>query len=113
VLARLAFFLLLIAPPIALAADAPSAGGGRIAVVAQPAPKAAEGPPAAPAPMSTLPASTQALPADASSCRMDCAQSYYLCRSDDQTGADCGGPWSQCVATCNNPNLAAPTTTAP
>jgi hypothetical protein len=44
---------------------------------------------------------------------MDCAQSYYLCRSDDQTGADCGGPWSRCVATCNNPNLAPPTTAAP
>jgi hypothetical protein len=112
VLARLAFFLLLIAPPIALAADAPS-GGGRIAVVSQPPAKAAEAPAASPAPMSPLPASTQSAPADASSCRMDCAQSYYLCRSDDQTGADCGGPWSRCVATCNNPNLAPPTTAAP
>ncbi|HWF01000.1 MAG TPA: hypothetical protein VG248_14465 [Caulobacteraceae bacterium] len=109
-IARLAFLLLLIAPPIALAADAPSAGGGRIAVVAQPAPKAAEARPAAP--MSPLPVSTQPASADASSCRMDCAQSYYACRSD-QTGGDCGGPWSQCVATCNNPNLAPPTTTSP
>ena len=111
-LARLAFFLLLIAPPIALAADAP-AGGGKISVVSQPAPKAAEAPAAAPAPMSPLAASTQPAPADASSCRMDCAQSYYLCRSDDQTGADCGGPWSRCVSTCNNPNLAPPTAAAP
>jgi hypothetical protein len=107
VIARLAFFLLLIAPPIALAADAPSAGG-KIAVVSQPPPKAAEAPPAAPVPMSPLPASTQAAPQDASSCRMGCAQSYYICRSDDRTGGDCGGPWSQCVATCNNPNLASP-----
>lgn len=111
-LARLAFFLLLIAPPIALAADAP-AGGGRISVVAQPAPKTADAPPTAAAPMSPLPAATQPATADASSCRMDCAQSYYLCRSDDQTGADCGGPWSRCVATCNNPDLAPPTTISP
>jgi len=112
-LARLAFLLLLIAPPIALAADAPAAGSGKIAVVSQSSPKTADAPPAAPAPMSPLPASNRTAPQDASSCRMDCAQSYYLCRSDDQTGADCGGPWSQCVATCNNPNLARPTTTSP
>ena len=112
-LARLAFFLLLIAPPIALAADAPAGAGGKIAVVSQPAPKPTEAPAAAPAPMSPLPVSTRAAPIDASSCRMDCAQSYYLCRSDDQTGADCGGPWTRCVAACNNPNLAPPAVAAP
>lgn len=110
-LARLAFFLLLIAPPIALAADAPSAGG-KIAVVSQPAPKAAAAPAAAPAPMSPLPAAAQHAPQDASSCRMDCAQSYYLCRAGEQPD-ECGGGWSQCVAACNNPNLAPPVAAAP
>lgn len=106
--ARLAFFLLLIAPPIALAADAPSAAGGKITVVAQPAPKASDAPSASPAPMSPLPAAAQPAPTDASSCRMDCAQTYYLCRAGEQPD-ECGGGWSQCVATCDNPNLAPPT----
>jgi hypothetical protein len=112
VLARLAFFLLLIAPPIALAADAPSTGG-KITVIGQPAPKAVAPPAASHAPMSPLRTAASSAPQDASSCRMDCAQRYYLCHSDDQTGGDCGGGWSQCVATCNNPNLAPPTTPAP
>jgi hypothetical protein len=43
---------------------------------------------------------------------MDCANSYYTCRVDDQTGS-CGGGWSQCVATCNTPNLAPAFSTAP
>ena len=107
-LARLAFFLLLIVPPMALAADAPS--GGKISVVASP-PKAAAAPAPAPAPMSPLPASAQ--PAqDASSCRMDCAQNYYTCRASDQAD-ECGGGWSQCVAACNTPNLAPPAASAP
>ena len=123
-LARLAFFLLLIAPPIALAADAPSAAGSKITVVAQPAPKAdAEAPAPAPAPLSPLPAGASPAqaglaavapptPPDASSCRMDCAQSYYVCRTGDQPD-ECGGGWSQCVAACNSPNLAQPFSTAP
>ncbi len=106
-LARLAFFLLLIAPPIALAADAP-AGGGKLTVVEPPA-KAAAAP--APAPMTPPPAAASPV-RDASSCRMDCAQSLYLCRAGDQPD-ECGGGWSQCVAACNDPNLAPPTATAP
>jgi hypothetical protein len=108
VLARLAFFLLLIAPPIALAADAPS--GGKITVVTSP-PKAAAAPAPAPAPMSPLPTASASAP-DASSCRMDCAQSYYSCRAGEEPDA-CGGGWSQCVATCNTPSLAPPTAPAP
>jgi hypothetical protein len=104
-LARLAFFVLLIAPPIALAADAPP-GGDRIAVTA-PAPKPAAA--TAPAPAATSP---PAAPQDASACRMDCAQSYYACHAGDEPDA-CGGGWSQCVATCNTPNLAPPATPAP
>jgi hypothetical protein len=49
--ARLAFFLLLIAPPIALAADAPH-GGGKITAPAAPAKLVAAAP--APASASTL-----------------------------------------------------------
>jgi hypothetical protein len=109
VLVRLASFLLLIAPPIALAADAPS--GGRITVVAPPA-KAAAAVTPAPAPRSPLPAATAPAPQDAASCRMDCAQSYYLCHAGDQAD-QCGGPWSQCVATCNSPNLAPPAAASP
>ncbi len=109
-LARLAFLLLLIAPPIALAADAPP-GGGKITVVAQPAPKAAPPAPAS-APMSPLPISASPIPQDASACRMDCAQSYYICRAGDEPD-ECGGGWSQCVAACNTPSLARATTPAP
>ena len=111
-LARLAFLVLLIAPAIALAADAPSAGG-KLTVVAQPPPKAAAATPAPappPAPMSPLPAA--AAPQDASACRMDCAQSRYICRAGDEPG-ECGGGWSQCVAACNTPDLAPVTTPAP
>jgi hypothetical protein len=59
--------------------------------------------------MSPMPATASP---DASSCRMDCANSYYACRVDDQSGS-CGGAWSQCVATCNTPNLAPAFSTAP
>lgn len=110
--ARLAFFLLLIAPPIALAADAPSPAGSKITVVAQPAPKAAEAPAPAPAPVSPLPAAAAPAQPDASSCRMDCAKSYYVCRASDQPDG-CDGGWGQCVAACNSPNLAQPFSTAP
>jgi len=102
-LARLAFLMLLIAPPIALAADAPP-GGGKITVVAQPPPKAAAAA-LAPAPMSPPPATAAPAPQDASACRMDCAQSLYICRTGDEPDA-CGGGWSRCVAACNSPNLA-------
>ncbi|HEY1426026.1 MAG TPA: hypothetical protein VGF50_05075 [Caulobacteraceae bacterium] len=103
-LARLAFFLLLIVPPMALAADAPP-GGGKFIIVKPPAKAAAAPAPAAP----MLPQAPAVLPAprDASDCRMDCSQTYYLCRTDDQSG-DCGGGWSQCLAACNSPNLAMP-----
>ena len=108
-LVRLTFFLLLILPPMALAADAPP-NGGKITVIAQPSKAAAPAP--TPPPMSPAPVTTAAAPADASSCRMDCAQSYYTCRVDDQTGT-CAGGWSQCVAACNTPNLAPPYSAAP
>src|SRR5215469_14079155 len=98
-LARLAFLVLLIAPAIALAADAPP-GGGKLTVVAQPPPKAAA---PASAPMSP--------PPDAASCRMDCAQSLYICRAGEDPDG-CGGGWSQCVAACNAPALAPPTSPA-
>jgi hypothetical protein len=105
-LARLAFFLLLIAPPIALAADAPP-GGGKITV--PPAPRVAAAPAPAPPAMSPLPAAAAEDPSD---CRMDCAQRYYVCRGGEQPD-DCGGGWGQCVAACNSPNLAPPTAPAP
>jgi hypothetical protein len=108
-LARFAFLVLLITPPIALAADAPP-GGGKLTVVAQPAPKAAAAP--AVAPLSPAPAAAVRAPQDASSCRMDCAQSDYVCRAGAEPDA-CGGGWSQCVAACNDPSLAPPTTPAP
>jgi hypothetical protein len=102
-LARLAFFLLLIAPPIALAADTPP-GGGKITVVAPP-PKAAAAPTRTA--ISTIPPPPAAprASADASSCRMDCAQSYYVCRAGEDSEA-CAPTWSQCAAACTSPNLA-------
>ena len=106
-LARLAFFLLLIVPPMALAADAPP-DGGKFTIVKPPA-KAEAAPPApAPAtPMLPQPAVVSPAQPGASDCRMDCAQTYYLCRAGDQP-EECGGPWSQCTAACNSPNLAMP-----
>jgi hypothetical protein len=109
-LARLAFFLLLITPPIALAADAPP-GGGKITVAPQP-PKAAAAAPAR-TPVALPPAAlASAAPADGSSCRMDCAQSYYFCRAGENPD-DCSPGWTQCVTGCTSPNLAPPTPTAP
>jgi hypothetical protein len=110
-LARLAFLLLLIAPPIALAADAPP--GGKITVVPQP-PKAAAAPARASAAASSpLPAAAASLAsADPSSCRMDCAQTYYFCRAGEDTEA-CSPSWSQCVAGCTSPALASPLPAAP
>ena len=100
-LARLAFFVLLITPPIALAADAPPSAG-KITVV-QPPPKAA----AAPASKSTPPPPVAAasIPLDASACRMDCAKSYYFCRAGENPDG-CSPNWSQCVAACSSPDLA-------
>jgi len=109
VLARLAFFLLLIVPPIALAADAPPSGG-KITVVQQPPKPADDAPAPTPAPP-PRPAASPA-PRDGADCRMGCAQSYYQCRADD-TDDSCGGGWSQCLAACNSPNLAPAFSTAP
>ena len=105
-LARLAFFLLLITPPIALAADAPP-GGGRLTVPPQPPRAAVVARAAAPAPP-PLTAAASPAPVDGSSCRMDCAQSYYFCRAGENPD-DCSPGWTQCVAGCTSPNLAPPT----
>ena len=51
-------------------------------------------------------------PVDGSECRMGCAQAYYFCRVDDQSGA-CAPTWSQCVAACDLPNLDTGVSTAP
>lgn len=110
-LARFAFFLLLIVPPMALAADAPP-GAGKITVVREPAKALAAAPAQTPSKTTPHPTAVSAAPRDASDCRMDCAQSNYTCRSDDQTG-DCGGRWSQCVAACNTPYLAPAFSTEP
>ena len=85
-------------------------GGGKITVPPSP-PKAAAAP-RAPAPASMLSSASASAPPDASACRMDCAQSYYLCRAGDQAD-ECGGGWSQCVAACNTPNLAPAFSAAP
>lgn len=37
--------------------------------------------------------------ADASQCRLSCAQTYYFCASDDPTG--CSQAWGQCVRGCS------------
>ena len=116
-LARLAGFVSAL-PIAALAAVALAAAAtgptGRVTVVALTAKASAAtadtakaAPPvAAPA----LPAPSP--PADAGECRMGCAQGYYFCRAGEQTG-DCGSSWSQCVATCNSPDLEPGVSTAP
>jgi hypothetical protein len=110
VLARLAVFLLLVVPPMALAADAPP-DGGKLRVVQQPPAATAAAPAPTPAPPPPLPAAASPVPRDGADCRMDCAQSYYQCRVEDP-GGECGGSWSRCLAACNSPNLAPPATTA-
>ena len=110
-LARLAFFLLLIVPPMALAADAPP-GAGKITIIKQPPKVAAAAPAPAPAPALTPAAVSPAPRVDASECRASCAETNYLCRASDQPD-DCGGHWSQCVAACNTPNLAPAFSTPP
>ena len=47
-----------------------------------------------------------------SECRMNCAQTFYFCRAGDHP-EDCAGPWGQCVASCNSPNLSPGYSTAP
>jgi pyruvate/2-oxoglutarate dehydrogenase complex dihydrolipoamide acyltransferase (E2) component len=119
-LARLAGFVTAL-PIAALAAVALAADAtgpiGRVTVVAPPAKASAAtvdtaeaAPPAAAAPALALPAPSP--PADPAECRMGCAQAYYFCRAGEQTG-DCGSAWSQCVATCNSPNLDPGVSTAP
>ena len=108
-LARFAFFVLLITPPIALAADAPH--GGKFRLVAPP-PKAAAAPaPATPASPPLAAAASPAAP-DGGACRMDCAQTYYFCRAGENPDG-CSPNWSQCVAGCNSPNLTPPIPAAP
>jgi hypothetical protein len=100
-LARLAVLLIAL-PALALAADV---GGGGTKAAPATVQRAATVPVISPpAPVGPL--------ADAGQCRMSCAQTYYFCRAGDHPD-DCAGPWGQCVATCNAPNLAPGFSTTP
>jgi hypothetical protein len=109
-LAPLAALILMI-PAIALAADDAPPPSGRITVVQQPA-KPAESPAPTPAPTPTPTALASSAPADPAECRIGCAQTNYFCRAGDHPD-DCAGAWSQCVATCEQPNLDPGVSTAP
>jgi hypothetical protein len=67
--------------------------------------------PAPPAPVAPL-AGYATAANDPDQCRMSCAQSAYFCRAGDDASS-CDGAWSQCVASCNMPNLAPAYSTAP
>ena len=106
-LRRLALIAAL-APAVALAA-------GPIAVPPPkpqpPAPSAPASPPPSPTGVAPSPPGSP-VPADASACRIGCANANYVCHAgDDPSG--CDGAWSQCVATCNTPNLDPGVSTAP
>lgn len=122
--------MLLVLPAMALAADAPSsdapAPSGKITVIAQPAAtpdgstdetgddtnSAASAAPAPTTPAPLASAAPTSAPADPAECRMGCAQSYYFCASQDHT-ENCSPSWSQCVATCDSPDLDTGVSTAP
>ncbi len=95
-------------PAMALAA----VPGGPIAVPQQPPDKPAPAP--KPPALSAAAPATPPWPAppDASACRIGCAQASYECRAGDHPES-CDGTWSQCVATCDNPNLDLGVSTAP
>jgi hypothetical protein len=77
-----------------------------------PPPAAAPAPAASPTPAAPPIASPTAAIADPGECRIGCADDRYACEASDHSGA-CAGTWSQCVATCDEPNLAPGFSTAP
>jgi hypothetical protein len=98
-LVRAALILALV-PTLALAASGITVPA---APSAQPTASAAT-PPVAIAPLP--------LPADPGDCRIGCANDRYMCEASDHPEG-CAGTWSQCVATCDAPNLQAGVSTAP
>jgi hypothetical protein len=106
-LARLALLLIAL-PAVALAqnASAPPA-------TATASPPAATAPVSqTPTPLTAQPQLASAPPTDPAQCRLACDQTNYFCRSGDQPD-DCGGAWSQCVSTCDLPDLNPGVSTAP
>jgi hypothetical protein len=95
-------------PAIALAA----APGGSITVPPVKPSAAPQTPPAQSSIPSTQTSTAWTAPPDAAACRMGCANDSYVCRAGDHPES-CDGAWSQCVATCNTPNLDAGVSTAP
>jgi hypothetical protein len=97
---RLLLALLIALPTVVLAADAKDGQSSTSAVASQ----------------TTGAQSTQAAaqptPANPADCRMTCAQTRYFCQAGDNTDG-CSNAWTQCVATCNSPNLDPGVSTAP
>jgi len=90
------------AATIALAADT-VVPGGRITV---PAPARASPSSRSAGTARYTPIAPRPSPAaDATDCRMACAQASYLCRRQNDP-EDCDPAWSRCVAVCALPNLA-------
>jgi hypothetical protein len=108
--ARVVFVLIVLPAAILLAADAPP-GGARISVPASTRPRA-DAPDAASRQAQPLLSQAPAASADPSQCRMSCATANYACHAGDNPDG-CDLVWSQCVATCNTPNLDPGITTAP
>jgi hypothetical protein len=95
-LARLALlFVMLPTLAIAAAADVIPDGGK---LVIPPPPKPVTQSPYVAYAAPTMPA------ANASECRMDCAQTLYFCQASDHAEY-CPSGWTECVAACNSPAL--------
>src|SRR5580704_12363327 len=104
--ARLALLLLAV-PTLALAQGAPAPS----TTAPKPAAAGASQTPAPPV-QPQLVSYPPPPPADPAQCRMGCAQASYACRASDQPQG-CDGTWSQCVATCDLPDMASDVSTAP
>ncbi|HZZ89696.1 MAG TPA: hypothetical protein VFE13_15320 [Caulobacteraceae bacterium] len=107
-LARLTLLLIAL-PALALAADGGAPPSGKIRLPQKPAAPATVVQAPAVQPAATVPvirpgAPIGAAPADGGACRMDCAQTYYFCRAGDHVD-ECASEWSQCLSSCNSPNL--------
>ncbi len=112
-LARLALLLILV-PIAALAADdaPPSAAITVPAASAKAKPDSAQAARGATPILSPLPPAGADSPTDPAQCRMSCASANYACHAGDDPDS-CDGAWSQCVATCDAPNLDPGVSTAP
>jgi hypothetical protein len=106
-LARLALLFVML-PTLAIAAAADVIpDGGKLVIPPPPKPdpvvNAAPKPAVTQSPYVAYAAPTMPA-ANASECRMDCAQTLYFCQASDHAEY-CPSGWTECVAACNSPAL--------